>query len=106
MKKFNAVSILLLLSLLAFTLIHLPSINHTNHAAEHKAVIMLDDTSSKVQWDDEKKQPFHPPLLFILTLILPITTFSLQYFSSNYYKGYFFLLPKFYQSNYMVSPSL
>jgi hypothetical protein len=102
MKKFEALSIMLLLSFLSFSVLQVSSGTTKTHH-ESKAIISLDDSTLKLKWDDEKKHPFDLPLLYTLALFIIMATILLDNVSRNFDRKFVFLLPIFYQSNYVIS---
>lgn len=103
MKKFNALSITLLLVFLAFTVLQSSSgITKTHHNS--KAVILLEDLTLKFKWNDEKKHPVDLQILYTLAFIYLTVIILLDNISRNSDKKFIFLLPVFYQSNNIIIP--
>jgi hypothetical protein len=103
MKMLRPLSFSLLLAFLAFTFLHFsqgPPVNH--HVT--KAIIFLDDTQEKWQWDDEKKKSTDVPILLILAIALTAATPPAKYFSKAITRNHIFLTPIFHQSNYVILP--
>lgn len=104
MKTAKSLSITLLLALLALTFLHIHLTSPNPHHVT-KAVISLEDSMAKAQWDDEKKQPIHLEFLFFLTLLLPGVIIRTIYLPTDFDQTHIFLLPVFHQSNYIILPS-
>ncbi|MCH6265070.1 hypothetical protein [Neobacillus citreus] len=105
MKMIKGFSIIMFLAFLAFTFLH-SSNSPPHHHPESKAIIQLDDWTAKHQWNDEKKQPFDLHLFFLLTSIMPFAAIPLQFFQTNFRRRQSFLIPIFYQANYVIKASL
>ncbi|MFP7299634.1 hypothetical protein [Neobacillus niacini] len=104
-KKVKILPISLLLAFIFFTVFLHQSkiITHLQH--EHKAVLTIDDWSTKSSSDDEGKHLYHLYFIGVLALITQIVVTLYRTPPRIYTKNLIFLLPVFHQSNYVISSS-
>jgi hypothetical protein len=100
MKLIKSFSIPLLLAFLAFTFIHISSSQSHTHT-NIKAINNIEDGKVNGQWDDEKKLPVDFNIQLVFTIILSAAA-PLIFLIINFKRSYIFLIPIFYQSNFVI----
>jgi hypothetical protein len=101
-KKLNILPVALLLIFISFSALHHSNVS-THSYQTNKAVMLIDDWSTKSQSDDEEKHLFHLSFIGELALISAIVVTIQRIFSRNRNRNFIFLLPVFHQSNYVIS---
>jgi hypothetical protein len=102
MKKLNALSITVLLTFLALSVIHISHETYHSHPESNKAILNLEEWNVNSQWDDKEKHFFILHNLVVLTFLLPLGLIHLRSLSRTFERKRIFLLPIFHQSNYVI----
>ncbi|MEH7306691.1 hypothetical protein [Neobacillus drentensis] len=104
-KLIKNLSIPLLFAFLSFTFIHFTHSLPQSHT-DVKAVINIDDGKVKDQWENEKKLPVVIQTVIVMTTVLTAAVTPLIYLFIHFDKSFIFLIPKLYQSNYVIQSPL
>ena len=101
-KKVYLLPIALLLAFISFSVLHTSNLFIQSHQS-NKAILMMDDWSTKTQSDDEEKHLFHFDFVKVLSLISLVVVTLHRIFSHNHTRKFIFLVPVFHQSNYVIT---